>query len=109
MEKVTAITLTNLENAIKNDILYYNDKSTDYVFKYEIKENFIIALGYSKVNMKFYDAAIYRMHVLTIYGESLYKNGNVVDYKSMYTLNDVLNHAKGYFNGYAKELNNINL
>ncbi len=109
MENYTKIIIDNLKETIKNDILFYNDKATNYNFEFEIKNDFVFIIAYSTVKMQKYQCAIYRMKVVSIYGEKIFNCGNVIDLKSMYTINDVIKKAQNYYNIYAKELNNINL
>lgn len=109
MEKVTEIVLKNTKERLEQSILDYNPNAIDFKCEYEIKDEYIFMIGYSKVKMEYGDAGIYRMICVSIYGEKIYEDGNVIDYASMYDVNTVIEKTIGYFNHYAKKLNQFTL
>ena len=107
MEKIVEVSINGAKKRLEQSILNYNEYAVDFKFDYEVKGNFIFAIGYSRVIMKQGDAAIYRMTCIDIYDGEVFKDGNVIDYGKMYTVEDVISRTKGYFNHYAKKLSNI--
>ena len=85
----------------------YNPKAIDFKCDYEIKGDFIFMIGYSRVENEYSDWCIYRMICLSIYGDKIFTDGNVIDYDNLYTIEDVISKTKGYFSHYTKKLNSI--
>jgi len=107
-EALTKSTLENISREMEESIKAYNEKASNFKFEYEIKEGYIFCLGYSKVEGNECTDGIYRMETADIFGNrNLYSNGNAIDYKSMYTVHDVMVKTKGYFNYLAKKFNAI--
>ena len=106
-KKIVEKVVERLIESTKNDILFYNDKAFDFKSNYEVRGGFIFFIGYSKVNMKYGDVGIYRMVCTSIYDSVLFKDGNVIDYDKMYSVDDVISKTKGYFNHYSNKLNNL--
>jgi len=96
-----------LIESTKNDILFYNDTAFDFKYDYKVDGIFIFFIGYSKVNMKYGSVGIYRMVCTSLYDSVLFKDGNVIDYDKMYSVDNVVSRTKGYFNHYSKILNNL--
>ena len=107
MEKILELSINGAKKRLELDILSYNENAIDFKFYYEVRDNFIFAIGYSKVIMEYGNAGIYRMTCIDIYNGEVFKDGNVIDYDSMYKVDDVISRTKGYFNHYTKRLNNI--
>jgi hypothetical protein len=107
MERVTEIVLEGTQRRLEQDILKYNPKVIDFKCEYEIKGDYIFIIGYSKLLNEYGDLGIYRMICVSIYGEKLYEDGNVIDYASMYGVDKVIERTKGYFNHYSKRLNQL--
>lgn len=107
MERVTKIVLENTIKNLEQSILEYNPNAIDFKYEYKIKEDYIFMIGYSKVLNEHSDWGIYRMICVSIYGDKIFSTGNVIDYTSMYDVNDVIEQTKGYFNHYAKKLNEL--
>ncbi len=107
MERVTEIVLENTKKRLEQSILEYSPNTIDFKCEYEIKDDYIFMIGYSKVFNEYGDAGIYRMICVSIYGEKLYQDGNVIDYASMYDVSKVIERTKGYFNHYSKKLNQL--
>ena len=107
MEKIVEVSINGAKKRLEKSILEYNENAIDFKFDYEVKGNFIFAIGYSKVKMKKWEAGIYRMTCVDIYNGEVFKDGNVIDYDKMYTLEDVISRTKGYFNHYVKKLSNV--
>lgn len=96
-----------VQKRLEESILEYNPNAINFKYEYKIKDDFIFMIGYSKVIMKYGDAGIYRMICVSIYGDKIYEDGNVIDHELMYDVNKVIEKTKGYFNHYAKQLNQI--
>lgn len=109
MKEHTEIILEGTQKSLEKSILDYNPKAIDFKCEYEIKGDYIFMIGYSRVPNKYSDWGIYRMICVSIYGEKIYEDGNVIDYASMYDVSKVIEHTKGYFNHYAKRLNELSL
>ena len=107
MENHTKVVLKGTQKRLEQSILNYNKNAIDFKFNYEVKGNFIFAIGYSRVIMERRDVAIYRMTCVDIYNGEVFKDGNVIDYDNMYSIEDVISRTKGYFNHYIKKLSNI--
>lgn len=107
MEIVAKIVVENTIKRLEQSILEYNPKAIDFKCEYETKENFIFMIGYSRVIMEYGDAGIYRMICMSIYGEKIFQDGNVIDYDKMYNIDDVIRKTKGYFSHYLKQLNQL--
>ena len=107
MERITEIVLKNTKKRLEDDILKFNPKAIDFKCEYEIKDEYIFMIGYSRLSDKYGDRGIYRMICTSIYGSVIYKDGNVIDYASMYDVNKVIEKTIGYFNHYAKKLNQL--
>jgi hypothetical protein len=106
-KKIVEKVVERLIESAEKDILLYNDKATDFKYDYKVEGIFIFFIGYSKVNMKYGSAGIYRMVCTSIYDSALFKDGNVIDYDKMYSVDDVISKTKGYFYHYSKILNNL--
>jgi hypothetical protein len=101
-------TLEAISIEMEQSILSYNDRASNFKFEYEVKGDYIFCLGYSKVEGNQCTDGIYRMETASVYGDrNLYKNGNAIDYSSMYKVSDVIQQTKSYFNHVAKKLNDI--
>lgn len=107
MEKIVEVSINGAKKRLEKSILEYNENAIDFKFDYEVKGNFIFAIGYSKVKMKQGEAGVYRMTCVDIYDGEVFKDGNVIDYDKMYTIEDVISRTKGYFNHYVKKLSDI--
>lgn len=108
-KKIVEKTIEKLKNSTEKDILSYNDKAYDFVSDYKVIGGYIFFIGYSKITMKYGNVGIYRMICTSIYDSVLYKNGNVIDYEKMYTVEDVISQTKNYFNHYSKKLNSLEI
>lgn len=107
MELHTKAVLEGTQKRLEKSILEYNPNAIEFKCDYEIKGDFIFMIGYSKLLNKYGDLGIYRMICVSICGEKIYEDGNVIDYESMYDVNKVIEKTKGHFNYYIKKLNNL--
>ena len=107
MELHTKAVLKGTKKRLEESILEYNPKTIDFKCEYEIKGDYIFMIGYSKLLNEYGDLGIYRMICVSIYGEKIYEDGNVIDYNSMYGVNEVVEKTKGYFSYYTKKLNQL--
>jgi hypothetical protein len=104
MDKICEIVIENTIKRLEKNILEYNPKAIDFKCEYEIKGDYIFMIGYSKVPNKYGDWGIYRMVCQSVHGETLYQDGNVIDYALMYDTSKVIEKTKGHFNHYSKKL-----
>ena len=107
MELHTKAVLEGTQKRLEQNILEYNPNAIDFKCEYEIKDDYIFMLGYSRVPNEYGDWGIYRMICVSIYGEKIYQDGNVIDYASMYDVSKVIEKTKGHFNHYAKKINQL--
>lgn len=107
MERILELSINAAKKRLELDILSYNENAIEFKFDYEVIDDLIFCIGYSKVINEFGDMGIYRMNCINVYEGVIFKDGNVTDYYSMYKVDDVISRTKGYFNYYNKKLNNI--
>ena len=111
MESIEYFTETMQENYINRlkerlikSCIEFNPKVTDFVFDYDIKNNYIFCLLTCNTNSKVMPV-MYRMLTVNAFQfQDIYFDGNVC---SGYTLNDVKQRTKQYVNSISKDINEI--
>lgn len=96
------IVLNSLEKRLIKSCIDFNDKANNFVFEYDIKDNFIFCLLTCNTGSKIMPT-MYRMLTVNAYSPTtdIYFDGNVC---SGYTLNDVKEKT---FNSLTYDLNKI--
>lgn len=107
MENVIKLTIAKKQREINEWFEgYFADRYNGIAkFEYEVCGDYIFILGWAVREGECFTHA-YKMLTVSICGEQLYENHNIVN-SFAYSLEDVKQETKKYFNHYAQEFNNL--